>query len=119
MVEYTRDGLANYIRLYQTEQFATYSLPVFAKFNVTDPHNFYVRMQGYKQKRGFIVAQAPMSNTAGDFWKMVYEREVAVIVMLSEFNEDGKVNVWAGLVFHSCSSINQQPYHFECMCNTS
>ena len=48
-------------------------------------------MQGYKQKRGFIIAQAPMSNTAGDFWKMVYEREVAVIVMLSEFYEDDKV----------------------------
>lgn len=48
-------------------------------------------MQGYKQKRGFIIAQSPMSNTTGDFWKMVYEREVAVIVMLSEFYEDGKV----------------------------
>jgi protein tyrosine phosphatase len=32
-----------------------------------------------------------MSNTTGEFWKMVYEREVAVIVMLSEFYEEDKV----------------------------
>lgn len=53
--------------------------------------NYINLMQGYKQKRGFIIAQAPLSNTTGDFWKMVYEREVAVIVMLSEFYECGKV----------------------------
>lgn len=35
-----------------------------------------------------------MENTAKDFWKMLYEREVAVIVMLSELCEEGKVNCY-------------------------
>lgn len=48
-------------------------------------------MQGYKQKRGFIIAQAPMSNTTEEFWKLVHEKDVAVIVMLSEPYEDEKV----------------------------
>ena len=49
-------------------------------------------LQGYKQRKGFIIAQAPMSNTTEEFWKMVYEKDVAVIVMLSDLVEDGKVN---------------------------
>lgn len=58
-------------------------------------------MQGYKQKRGFIIAQAPMSNTTGEFWKMVHEREVAVIVMLSEFYEDGKVKLVSQIIIRA------------------
>ena len=48
-------------------------------------------MQGYKQKRGFIIAQAPIKSTCRDFWKMVYERECGVIVMLSDLVENGEV----------------------------
>ena len=48
-------------------------------------------VQGYKQKRGFIIAQAPMKSTCRDFWKMVYERECGVIVMLSDLVENGEV----------------------------
>ena len=48
-------------------------------------------VQGYKQQRGFIIAQAPMKSTCQDFWKMVYERECGVIVMLSDLVENGEV----------------------------
>lgn len=44
-------------------------------------------LQGYKQKNAFIIAQAPMENTTEDFWRMVYERDCAVIVMLSGVEE--------------------------------
>ena len=47
--------------------------------------------QGYKQWKGFIIAQAPMNSTCRDFWKMVYERECGVIVMLSDLLENGEV----------------------------
>ena len=47
--------------------------------------------QGYKQYKGFIIAQAPMQFTCRDFWKMVYERECGVVVMLSDLVENGKV----------------------------
>ena len=47
--------------------------------------------QGYKQCKGFIIAQAPMKFTCRDFWKMVYERECGVVVMLSDLVENGRV----------------------------
>ena len=50
-----------------------------------------VSVQGYKQRKGFIIAQAPMKSTCQDFWKMVYERECGVIVMLSDLVENGEV----------------------------
>ena len=48
-------------------------------------------VQGYKQQKGFIIAQAPMRSTCRDFGKMVYERECGVIVMLSDLVENGEV----------------------------
>ena len=53
--------------------------------------SLWISVQGYKQKRGFIIAQAPMKSTCRDFWKMVYERECGVIVMLSDLVENGEV----------------------------
>ena len=48
-------------------------------------------LQGYKQCKGFIIAQAPMKDTCRDFWKMVFERDCGLIVMLSDLVEDGEV----------------------------
>ena len=45
----------------------------------------------YRQKHAFIIAQAPLEETCRDFWKMVYERECGVIVMLSGLVEEGQV----------------------------
>ena len=55
------------------------------------PHTTCTSEQGYKQQRGFIIAQAPMKSTCRDFWKMVYERECGVVVMLSDLVENGEV----------------------------
>ncbi|CAI8036567.1 Receptor-type tyrosine-protein phosphatase alpha [Geodia barretti] len=41
-------------------------------------------VNGYKQKRAFIIAQSPMEPTARDFWKMVHDRKCGVIVMLCD-----------------------------------
>ena len=50
--------------------------------------------QGYKQKKGFIIAQSPMASTVGDFVKMLYERKCGVVVMLCGC-EEGAVEVCA------------------------
>ena len=50
-------------------------------------------MQGYKEKRKFIMAQGPMETTCRDFWKMVYERNCGSIVMLSGMTENDEVSV--------------------------
>ncbi|CAI8036568.1 Receptor-type tyrosine-protein phosphatase alpha [Geodia barretti] len=47
-------------------------------------------VNGYKQKRAFIIAQSPMEPTARDFWKMVHDRKCGVIVMLCDLLEDGQ-----------------------------
>jgi len=55
------------------------------------PFPSFPLLQGYKQYKGFIIAQAPMKDTCRDFWKMVFERECGLIVMLSDLVEDGEV----------------------------
>ena len=46
------------------------------------------QLQGYKQRRAFIIAQSPMAR---DFWKMIYDRKCGVIIMLCDLMEDGEV----------------------------
>lgn len=40
--------------------------------------------------RDYIVAQAPMQNTAEEFWKMIFQEQSPTIVVLCDFYEDGK-----------------------------
>ena len=47
-------------------------------------------LQGYKHKRAFIIAQGPMQNTMRNFWKMIYDRKCAVVVMVSGLVEGGE-----------------------------
>jgi len=60
--------------------------------------SLHVHMQGYKQYKGFIIAQAPMQFTCRDFWKMVYERECGVVVMLSDLVENGRLGHNQGFI---------------------
>ena len=50
----------------------------------------FVSLQGYKHKRAFIVAEGPMQSTVRNFWKMIYERNSAVVVMTSSLIEGGQ-----------------------------
>ena len=40
--------------------------------------------QGQKHQREFIAAQGPLPGTIDDFWRMVWENRVCVMVMLTE-----------------------------------
>ena len=50
----------------------------------------YSFTQGYKHQRAFIIAQGPLQSTVRNFWKMVYDRKSAVIVMVSALVEGGQ-----------------------------
>uniref|UniRef100_A0A1X7U9D4 protein-tyrosine-phosphatase n=1 Tax=Amphimedon queenslandica TaxID=400682 RepID=A0A1X7U9D4_AMPQE len=47
-----------------------------------------VFINGYKEKKAFIIAESPMFNTARNFWKMIDDRNVTAIVMLCHENEN-------------------------------
>jgi len=41
----------------------------------------------------YIATQGPMTNTACDFWRMCIEQNVSIILMLTRFNEGGRIKV--------------------------
>lgn len=48
-------------------------------------------VDGYKQKNAFISTQGPLPHTCADFWRMVWEQHVLVIVMTTKVFECGKI----------------------------
>ena len=71
--------------------------------------------QGYKQSKRFIIAQAPMKSTVCDFWRMVYERECSVIVMLSDLIKDQKVQV---IIYFMIMSLFFSSLYCRCASHT-
>ncbi len=50
-----------------------------------------VHVQGYNRSQCYIAAQGPLPNTLNDFWRMVWERKLNNIVMLTKCIEAGRV----------------------------
>ena len=71
-------------------------------------HMLHLFLQGYKQYRGYIIAQAPMEGTCRDFWKMLYDRKCGVVIMLSQLEEHDKVR----RLHHAMFSMNHSLYSY-------
>ena len=50
-------------------------------------------VDGFRRPRAYIATQGPMQSTTGAFWRMVWEQEVHVVVMITHLFENGKVSV--------------------------
>uniref|UniRef100_A0A670I8F2 Receptor-type tyrosine-protein phosphatase eta n=1 Tax=Podarcis muralis TaxID=64176 RepID=A0A670I8F2_PODMU len=57
------------------------------------PTNDYINanyMPGYNSKKEFIAAQGPLPNTVQDFWRMIWEKKIYTVVMLTKCIEQGR-----------------------------
>ena len=48
--------------------------------------------QGYHSPRAFIAAQSPMKTTVDDFWNLIAEKQVQIVLLLCQLVEDSQVS---------------------------
>lgn len=48
-------------------------------------------MDGYKRRNAYIATQGPLPKTFGDFWRMVWEQMVLIVVMTTRVVERGRI----------------------------
>jgi protein tyrosine phosphatase len=47
-------------------------------------------IDGYKYRRAYIATQAPLQETIDDFWRMLWEHNSTIVVMLTKLREMGR-----------------------------
>lgn len=55
-------------------------------------------LQGYRYRRAYIATQGPLAETTEDFWRMLWEHNSTIVVMLTKLREMGRV--WNPGFFH-------------------
>ena len=83
------------------------------KLNGTDvscPVMMFFVLQGYNSRKEYIASQGPLPVTVSDFWRMIWEKNVQTLVMLTRCNEQGRVSTDTNLYIHTCAEAQQCPW---------
>ena len=49
-------------------------------------------IDGYRSRNAYIATQGPLAETTEDFWRMLWEQNSTIIVMLTKLREMGRVS---------------------------
>lgn len=52
----------------------------------------FVHGQDSKERDAYILTQAPLDNTIGDFWRMISQYNIGTVVMLNNLKEGKQVS---------------------------
>ena len=50
-------------------------------------------LQGYRYRNAYIATQGPMAETTEDFWRLLWEHNSTIIIMLTKLYENGRVSI--------------------------
>jgi len=56
-------------------------------------------IDGYRYRSAYIAAQGPVQDAAEDFWRMLWEHNSTIVVMLTKLKEMGRVSYHTHLYF--------------------
>ncbi len=48
-------------------------------------------LDGYRGRHAYIATQGPLAHTVAHFWRMLWQHNCAIIVMLTKLKEQGQV----------------------------
>ncbi|CAF0844199.1 unnamed protein product [Adineta ricciae] len=81
-----------------------------------DKHDFinanYV--SGYNnQEKAYIFTQGPLQNTVKDFWRMVWQENISIIVMTTNIRESGMMKCYPYWPMEASESYTSGLYHIQ------
>ncbi len=68
-----------------------------------------MNLQGHNSEKEFIACQGPLRSTVNDFFRMIIEQNVRIIVMLTQCIEKGRVILY---------KIFEKKINFQIMLNS-